>query len=102
MNCGSCGFDNPEGTKFCEECGAKLVRACPSCGHEVRPTAKFCGECGTTLTVRQRVKKGKGEKGKRKTTPDFGLRTPDARPVSYTPKHLAERILAEREAIEAR
>jgi class 3 adenylate cyclase/predicted ATPase len=48
------------------------------------------------------VKKGKGEKGKRKTTPDFGLRTPDARPVSYTPRHLAERILAEREAIEAR
>ena len=44
--CGSCGFENPEGKKFCEECGTKLIHTCPSCGSEVRPTAKFCGECG--------------------------------------------------------
>lgn len=24
MRCPSCGFDNPEGTKFCGECGAPL------------------------------------------------------------------------------
>ena len=42
-------------------------------------------------------------------TPDTGHRTPDARrqtldprPVSYTPKHLADRILAEQAAMEAR
>jgi class 3 adenylate cyclase len=51
MRCANCGSDNPEGMKFCEECGTKLVRACPSCGREVRPTAKFCGECGTPLTA---------------------------------------------------
>src|SRR5262245_20089083 len=50
MLCESCGFENPEGMKFCEQCGTKLVRACPNCGQQVRPTAKFCGECGTTLT----------------------------------------------------
>ena len=49
MHCASCGFENPEGMKFCEECGTKLVRACPSCGYEVRPSAKFCGACGTPL-----------------------------------------------------
>src|SRR5215813_14101337 len=49
MRCGSCGFENPEQAKFCEECGIKLVRVCPSCGQQVRPTAKFCGKCGTTL-----------------------------------------------------
>ncbi len=103
MQCGSCGFDNPEGTKFCEECGTKLVRACPSCGREVRPTAKFCGECGTALTGKAKgkgkqgetAKRAKGEKAKSKTTSD-------PQPVSYTPRHLAERILAEREAMEAR
>ena len=50
MRCESCGFANPEGKKFCEECGTKLVRVCPSCGAEVRPAAKFCGECGTPLS----------------------------------------------------
>jgi class 3 adenylate cyclase len=49
MRCVSCGFENPEGLKFCEECGTPLLRVCPSCGQQVRPTAKFCGACGTGL-----------------------------------------------------
>src|SRR5262249_34562888 len=49
MRCGSCGFENPEQAKFCEECGTTLVRVCPSCGQQVRSTAKFCGQCGMTL-----------------------------------------------------
>src|SRR6266568_1028817 len=51
MRCALCGFANPEGMRFCEECGAKLVRVCPSCGHELRPTVKFCGNCGASLTA---------------------------------------------------
>src|SRR5215471_5923553 len=51
MRCATCGADNPEGLKFCEECGTKLVRACPHCGQQVRPTAKFCGECGGSLAA---------------------------------------------------
>src|SRR5262245_35859558 len=90
MRCASCGFENPEGLKFCEECGAKLIRACPSCGREVRPTAKFCGECGTTLT---------------QPLPAPGAQVTEASsqpPASYTPPHLAERIRAEQTAMEAR
>src|SRR5262245_10025374 len=49
MRCTSCGVENPEGAKFCEECGASFVRLCPSCGQQVRPAAKFCPECGTAL-----------------------------------------------------
>jgi Double zinc ribbon len=49
MRCASCRFENPDGMKFCEECGTKLVRASPSCGREVRPTAKCCGEYSTAL-----------------------------------------------------
>ena len=52
MSCPSCGTDNPEGAKFCNGCGAQLVRACPSCGTSNAPGAKFCSECGTTLQVR--------------------------------------------------
>jgi predicted ATPase/class 3 adenylate cyclase len=49
MRCASCGFENPEEAKFCEECGTPFVRVCPSCGQQARSTAKFCPECGTAL-----------------------------------------------------
>ena len=57
MSCASCGFENPEGTKFCIECGIQLKNRCPSCGSENLPSAKFCGECGTPLTGQTPVPK---------------------------------------------
>ena len=49
--CPSCGHVNPQGAKFCLECGTKLEqgKVCPSCGHVNPPEAKFCLECGTRL-----------------------------------------------------
>jgi hypothetical protein len=79
MICPHCQYENSEGAKFCEECGTTLVRACPSCGHEVRPTAKFCPACGTPLIGRQGSKGAKGQKAKRKTTPDSKPQTLDSR-----------------------
>jgi hypothetical protein len=29
MRCASCGVENSEGAKFCEECGTPFVRLCP-------------------------------------------------------------------------
>ena len=49
MTCGSCGNVNPEGHKFCGECGSPLQAVCPSCGHSNAPGQKFCGECGRAL-----------------------------------------------------
>jgi len=49
MHCPSCGRENPEQAKFCEECGASFVRICLSCGQQTRPAAKFCPACGTAL-----------------------------------------------------
>src|SRR5712692_566565 len=51
MRCTSCGFANPEGTKFCIDCGSPLTNRCPHCEHENLPRAKFCGECGASLTA---------------------------------------------------
>ena len=49
MTCASCGHANPEGQKFCGECGSLLVASCPSCGTANPPGQKFCGECGKAL-----------------------------------------------------
>ena len=95
MYCPRCRLENEEGAKFCEACGATLARACPSCGHEVRPTARFCPACGASLTGAAKGKKRKAKK------PSSGQRR-EANPIDYTPRHLAERILAEQGAMEAR
>ncbi len=46
--CSSCGTPNQIGSKFCCECGEKIVSAatCPQCGAEMAATAKFCSQCG--------------------------------------------------------
>jgi double zinc ribbon protein len=49
MNCQSCGYQNRDGVRFCEECGAALARRCTACGTDVPPAAKFCGACGASL-----------------------------------------------------
>jgi class 3 adenylate cyclase/tetratricopeptide (TPR) repeat protein len=82
LNCASCGHPNREQAKFCEECAAPLSRRCGSCGGELRPTAKFCDECGTPVAARQAATDRAAD------------------PRSYTPKHLAEKILTSRSALE--
>ena len=83
MKCPKCQTENPEVKKFCRKCGAKLSRACPNCGSETLPEDKFCGECGQKL--------GKPE--------EFSP-SQYAIPLSYTPRHLAEKILTSRNALE--
>ncbi|MFZ0889772.1 MAG: adenylate/guanylate cyclase domain-containing protein [Candidatus Binataceae bacterium] len=50
MHCSSCNADNPEGLKFCEQCGAPFKRRCAKCGFENSPAARFCGKCGAALS----------------------------------------------------
>jgi len=48
--CANCGNKNPEGVKFCQECGSPLAAAgpkhCTACGMELAPGTRFCGGCG--------------------------------------------------------
>jgi predicted nucleic acid-binding Zn ribbon protein len=46
MKCPKCHFENIEGVKFCNVCGAKLEVICPSCGKANPPGSKFCNDCG--------------------------------------------------------
>ncbi len=84
MKCQKCQTANREGRKFCHQCGAKLVVVCAGCGYENLCGERFCGECGNDL------------KG-----PEKEARAIDyTEPHSYTPKHLAEKILTTRSSIE--
>ena len=88
MHCQSCGFENPEGLKFCNECGAPLQMRCAQCGFANQPQAKFCGECGVALPPRARAS----------TVPPLASRL--QAPLSYTPDHLAEKIFHSKTALE--
>jgi class 3 adenylate cyclase/tetratricopeptide (TPR) repeat protein len=88
MHCPSCGFENPEGLKFCGECGTPVTAPCPRCGFANPPQFKFCGDCGASLVPASRPSS---------TT----SRTAQPQPPSrYTPAHLTEKILTSKAALE--
>jgi class 3 adenylate cyclase/tetratricopeptide (TPR) repeat protein len=87
MRCPLCGFENPEGMKFCGECAAPLRSRCPACGFDNPPRFKFCGDCATPL---------------QSPSPAATSATvaPPQAPLSYTPPYLAEKILTSKSALE--
>jgi class 3 adenylate cyclase len=51
VKCFNCSFVNPDGARFCQNCGARLEEPCPTCG-TVNPTgARFCANCGSGLAA---------------------------------------------------
>jgi class 3 adenylate cyclase/tetratricopeptide (TPR) repeat protein len=84
VQCSRCQHENQPGAKFCEECATPLARPCAKCGQPVSATAKFCPECAHPTGL--------------------SAVSPSAQryesPGSHTPKHLAEKILASKAAIE--
>src|SRR5262245_16995117 len=82
MECSRCGQDNPPQARFCMRCGASVARACGKCGTELPAEAAFCFSCGQPL--------GAGPPREPRV----------AAPEAYTPKHLAEKILISKAALE--
>ncbi len=81
MPCVECQQENPAGAKFCGECGARLAPACTGCGTPYRSDQKFCWACGTRLVAATST-------------------TTAGPPGRHVPRHLAERILTSKAAIE--
>ena len=82
MQCPRCRHENPPQAKFCLECGARVALTCAKCGVELPGGAKFCLECGAPVSAEATVP------------------SRFASPEAYTPKHLAEKILTSRTALE--
>ena len=49
MLCSKCGEENPEGNRFCGDCGAALANRCARCGADNPAGKRFCGDCGAAL-----------------------------------------------------
>src|ERR1700745_4015640 len=49
MICGQCKTENPDGLKFCNECGDAFKGQFACCGFQYATAAKFCGECGARI-----------------------------------------------------
>jgi class 3 adenylate cyclase/ribosomal protein L40E len=81
MNCQRCQKDAPPDAAFCPKCGAKLSVGCPQCGAANAPDDNFCRKCGARVS-----------------TAPAAARI--ATPQSYTPRHLAEKILTSKAALE--
>src|SRR5262249_12530112 len=80
MKCPRCEHANPQGARFCEECATPLARTCSNCGTALSATAKFCHACAHPVAA--------------------VASPPSPSPESYTPKHLAEKILTSKAALE--
>src|SRR5437899_555810 len=85
MKCPRCQQEAPSDAEFCPECGAKLAALCSQCGTANAPIHKFCKKCGQSLTAAS----GVDPEGRKFHSPRV-----------YTPKHLAEKILTSRSALE--
>jgi hypothetical protein len=83
LQCPRCQTENREGRRFCGECGLSFASTCPSCSFLNEGTEKFCGGCGRSITTPGAI-----------AEPRFHS------PALYTPKHLAEKILTSRAALE--
>jgi class 3 adenylate cyclase len=79
MRCPHCQHDSSYSAKFCPECGARLARTCAACGTALTPSAASCPECGRLAP---------------------GTPPPPRYPDAYTPRHLADKILTSRAALE--
>ncbi len=53
MHCEKCGFDNPQGMRFCGQCATPLNLTCPSCGFNNPFDFEYCGQCATSLIKTQ-------------------------------------------------
>jgi class 3 adenylate cyclase/tetratricopeptide (TPR) repeat protein len=82
MKCPRCQQENPAHARFCLGCGARLALACGSCGTELPGGARFCLQCGQAVAA------------------GSPAASPPPSPEAYTPKHLAEKILTSKAALE--
>jgi class 3 adenylate cyclase/tetratricopeptide (TPR) repeat protein len=83
MTCTSCDHTNPDDARFCNSCGEALAVGCATCSRANPPASRFCNGCGADLTA-----------------VNVSQASEAPTPRDYTPRHLAEKILRNKAALE--
>ena len=97
MECPGCRHSNPPDSKFCGECGTRLQSLHPAHQTANPPANKFCSECGQRLVG---APSSAAEPALVATALSPATPSRLASPEAYTPKHLAEKILTSKSAME--
>ena len=79
--CDRCNRDNRHGARFCLACGTTLCGPCAACGAELEADSLFCDRCGQAVSVQ---------------APQPLVMASAIRP----PRHIAEKILLSKSALE--
>jgi adenylate cyclase len=105
VQCTECGHENPTGAQFCNGCGTALSARCAACGGSNPAAARFCNQCGGPLgEVESRkpvLSKDEGLKVESPPTTGAPAHWRTGSPAAYTPRHLADKILQSKSALEA-
>src|SRR5262245_56450148 len=83
MRCAWCQQENSPAARFCNSCGVALELVCLSCRHSNPAGSRFCNGCGVPLGTIQGAAESRF-----------------ASPETYISKHLAEKILTSKAALE--
>jgi class 3 adenylate cyclase/tetratricopeptide (TPR) repeat protein len=78
--CSRCQQENPASARFCVACGTRLGAHCVACGAALPDGARFCPGCGAAV--------------------EAAAAPARSAPESYTPRHLADKILTSRAAMQ--
>jgi class 3 adenylate cyclase/tetratricopeptide (TPR) repeat protein len=89
MKCSRCNIDNPDGIKFCGDCGTKLEKVCPKCNYSNPPQFKFCGDCGHNISIPSEP-----------TRKELSFDEKIEKIQKYLPSGITEKILSQRDKIE--
>lgn len=75
--CIKCGAMLPQGSMFCNSCGARQEQrtTCPKCGQPVKATSKFCRNCGASLATPECSNCGAQLSAGAKFCPECGTKT---------------------------
>src|SRR3989475_6231322 len=94
MHCPRCRAEIRQGAQFCRSCGVRLEAVCPKCHARVEEGSRFCDACGAQLSPTPVTAIPPPSPGPAEPPARFGA------PGAYTPRHLAEKILTSRSALE--